>query len=88
MSKQNDLRPFLLALVVTLALLAGVIYFVRYIWQDLPPWLSLIVYILVAVAVIGYPIYALGRWSDRAFARPSQDEAKRGERKQRHEDSR
>ncbi len=87
MSKQNALRPFLLALVVTLALLAGVIYFVRYVWQDLPLWFSLIVYILVAVAVIGYPIYSLGRWSDRAFSRLSQDQAKRGERKQRHDNS-
>ena len=87
MSKQNDLRPFLLALVVTVALLAGVVYFVRHIWQDLPPWLSLIVYILVAVAVIGYPIYSLARWSDRAFSRLSQGETKRGEGKRRHEDS-
>lgn len=58
----------LIVLVVTSAMVGGAIYFVREIWPLLPGWLSLILFILIAIAVIGYPIYSLARWSDRHFA--------------------
>jgi hypothetical protein len=67
-SKRSDVGTFLIALFVTVALAVGLIYFVREIWPALPPWLSMIVYILLAVIVIGYPIYTLARWSDRYLA--------------------
>jgi len=44
-----------------------IVAFAEYVWPRLPPWLSVIVYVLIAVAVIGYPIYALARWSNRRF---------------------
>lgn len=53
------------ALVVTLALIAGSIYLVSVLWPLLPGWLMLILFVLLAVIVIGYPIYSLARWSDR-----------------------
>jgi hypothetical protein len=46
-----------------------VVYFVREVWSRLPPSAALIVWILLAVAVIGYPIYALAQWSSRYLAR-------------------
>ncbi len=57
----------LLVLVVSIALVGGAIYFWNEIWPLLPPWLSVILFILLAVAVIGFPIYSLARWSDRRF---------------------
>ena len=68
MTKGNFV-PFIVALALALVLAAGLIYFVRVIWPLLPSWLSLIIFILLAVAVIGYPIYSLARWSDRYLAR-------------------
>lgn len=70
--QRNDIGALLLALGVTLALGWGLVYFVRELWPLLPPWLSLLVFILLAVIVIGYPIYTLARWSDRYLARQQQ----------------
>ena len=68
MAKGNFV-PFIVALALTLALAVGLIYFATVLWPLLPPWLSLIIFILLAIAVIGYPIYSLARWSDRYLAR-------------------
>lgn len=62
------------ALVLSLALVGGLIYFWNDIWPLMPPWLSMIVFILAAIAVIGYPIYSLARWSDRRFQRYAKTE--------------
>ena len=53
------------AFIVTLGLVLGAIYFWNELWPLLPPWLSVILFILLAVVIIGYPIYSLARWSDR-----------------------
>ena len=50
-------------------LLWGLVYFVTEWWGRLPKTVALILFILLAVMVIGYPIYALARWSDRYLAR-------------------
>lgn len=67
---------FLSALLVTLALVGATVYFVQVLWPLLPPWLSLIVFILLAVMVIGYPIYSLGRWSNQRFERQLKTQGK------------
>jgi hypothetical protein len=64
-SKQSDIGFFLAALFITVGMAVGIIYFVGEIWPILPSWASMILYVLLAVIVIGYPIYALARWSDR-----------------------
>lgn len=80
----RDLIPFLTALGVTALLVLGAIYFVREIWPLLPPALSVVIFILLAVIVIGYPIYVLGQWSNRylerarELAKEKEDEVKRG----------
>jgi hypothetical protein len=43
----------------------GLIYFIRELWPLLPPWLALLVFLLLAVMMIGYPIYTLAQWSNR-----------------------
>ena len=68
MSKRSDIGSFVLALLVTVAMAVGIIYFVREILPILPGWASVIFYVLLAVIVIGYPIYTLARWSDRYLA--------------------
>ena len=55
------------------------VYFIGEWWGRLPKAVALIVFILLAVTVIGYPIYALARWSDRYLARAREAKA-RGER--------
>jgi len=65
----RNITALLIALVITVSLLFGLVYFVQEGWPRLPPALALIVWILLAVAVIGYPIYALGQWSNRYVAR-------------------
>ena len=69
MPKQSDFSALVVALVVTVAMAAALVYFVRVLWPLLPAWLSMIVFIVLAVIVIGYPIYALAQWSDRYLAR-------------------
>jgi len=66
---QRDWVALVMALVIFAAPVGGLVYFVRELWPRLPPWLSLLVFIALAVMVIGYPIYSLARWSDRALAR-------------------
>jgi len=73
---RNDISALLIALVVTAAMGWGMVYFVKHIWPHLPPWLSMLIFIFLAVMVIGYPILELARWSDRYLQR--QKEQQRG----------
>ncbi len=66
---RSDILPFLVSLGITGLLLWGLVYFVTEWWGRLPKAVALVLFILLAVAVIGYPIYALARWSDRYLAR-------------------
>ena len=61
------MREFILALLVSLLLIAGLVYFVRELWPLLPAWSFLLVFILIAVVIIGAPIYSLARWSNRRW---------------------
>lgn len=67
--QRSDIVALLVALGVTGLLVWGLVYFVQELWPVLPPALALIIFILLAVIVIGYPIYALARLSDRYLAR-------------------
>ena len=53
------------ALAVTMALIAGSVYLVNVLWPVLPSWVMPILFVLLAVIVIGYPILSLARWSKR-----------------------
>ncbi|MDZ7621499.1 MAG: hypothetical protein U5O69_03435 [Candidatus Competibacteraceae bacterium] len=67
--QRSDILAFLVALGITGLMIWGLVYFVNTWWARLPKVVALIVCILLAVMVIGYPIYALARWSDRHLAR-------------------
>lgn len=66
---RSDILPFLVSLGITGLLIWGLVYFVTEWWGRLPKAVALVLFILLAVAVIGYPIYALARWSDRYLRR-------------------
>jgi predicted transporter len=67
--QRSDILAFLVSLGITGLMIWGLAYFVNTWWARLPKAVALIVCILLAVMVIGYPIYALARWSDRYLAR-------------------
>lgn len=67
--QRNDLLAFLVSLGITGLLIWGLIYFINTWWDRLPKVIALTICILLAVMMIGYPIYALARWSDRYLAR-------------------
>ncbi len=67
--QRSDILALLGSLGITGLLLWGLVYFVNEWWARLPKAVALTVCILLAVMVIGYPIYALARWSDRYLAR-------------------
>ena len=77
--QRGDIPPFLVSLDITGLLIWGLVYFIDEWWGRLPKAVALTVCILLAVLVIGYPIYALARWSDRYLARVREAKA-RGER--------
>lgn len=77
--QRSDILPFLFSLGITGLLIWGLVYFINEWWGRLPKAVALTVCILLAVLVIGYPIYALARWSDRYLARVREAKA-RGER--------
>ena len=77
--RRGDLWSFLVSLGITGSLIWGLVHFIDQWWERLPKAVALTVCILLAVMVIGYPIYALARWSDRYLAR-SRDAKARGER--------
>ncbi|MDG4554065.1 MAG: hypothetical protein P9E24_07440 [Candidatus Competibacter sp.] len=67
--QRSDILAFLVSLGITGLLIWGLVYFVNEWWARLPKTVALTVCILLAVMVIGYPIYALARWSDRYLER-------------------
>jgi hypothetical protein len=67
--ERRDVIALLIALGITAALMFGLVYFVRELWPRLPSAAALVGFILLAVAVIGYPIYALAQWASRYSAR-------------------
>ena len=67
--QHGDLLAFLVPLGIIGLLICGLMYFINHWWALLPTTVALIVCILLAVMAIGYPIYALARWSDRYLAR-------------------
>lgn len=67
------MREFILALLVALLLIAGLVYFVQELWPLLPAWVSLLVFIIVAIIFIGAPIYSLARWSNRRWSQLPKD---------------
>ena len=77
--QRSDILAFLGSLGITGLLLWGLVYFINEWWARLPKAVALTICILLAVMVIGYPIYALARWSDRYLARAREAKA-RGER--------
>ena len=77
--QRGDILPFLVSLGITGLLIWGLVYFIDEWWGRLPKAVALTVCILLAVLVIGYPIYALALWSDRYLARVREAKA-RGER--------
>jgi hypothetical protein len=77
--QRSDILAFLVSLGITGLLIWGLVYFINTWWARLPKAVALIVCILLAVLAIGYPIYALARWSDRYLARVREAKA-RGQR--------
>ena len=73
--KRSHIGGFLIVSGITATMIWGLIYFIRELWPLLPPWLALLVFILTAVMIIGYPIYALAQWSNRYLQsnKPKQD---------------
>jgi hypothetical protein len=84
--QRRDLIALLSVLAITIAMWVGLVYFVHKIWPLLPPAVALIGFILLAVAVIGYPIYALAQWSNRYLARLKKPEAKSDRHQAQHEE--
>lgn len=67
--RRDDVLTLLVSLGTTGLLIGGMVYFINEWWGRLPKVVALILFILLAVMVIGYPIYALARWSDQYLAR-------------------
>ncbi|MFZ1829949.1 MAG: hypothetical protein WAW42_14575 [Candidatus Competibacteraceae bacterium] len=67
--QRSDLLTFLFSLSITGLLIWGLVYFINTWWDRLPKAVALVICILLAVMVIGYPIYALARWSDQYLTR-------------------
>jgi CHASE2 domain-containing sensor protein len=66
--RRDNLLALLVSLGITGLLISGMAYFISEWWGRLPKVVALILFILLAVRVIGYPIYALARWSDQYLA--------------------
>jgi len=86
MTERHGVIALLLALGITAALVAGLMYFVRELWPLLPPAVALVGFILLAVVVIGYPIYALAQWSNRSATRLKKPTAPSEEGQGRHKE--
>ncbi len=67
--QRSDLLTFLISLSITGMLIWGLVYFINTWWDRLPKVVALIICVVMAIMVIGYPIYALARWSDQYLAR-------------------
>ncbi len=86
MTERHGVIALLIALGITAALVVGLVYFVRELWPRLPPAVALVGFILLAVVVIGYPIYALAQWSNRYAARLKKPAARSEEDQERREE--
>lgn len=73
--KRHDIQALLISLGITGLLIGGMAYFISAWWGRLPKVVALILFILLAVMVIGYPIYALAQWSDRYLAQTQKRKA-------------
>ena len=78
--QRSDILAFLVSIGITGLLLWGLVHFINEWWTRLPKVVALTICILLAVVTIGYPIYALARWSDRHLAR-TREAKTQGERK-------
>lgn len=67
--QRQDLIALLAASTITGLMIWGLVYFVNVWWARLPKVVALIICVALAVMVIGYPIYALAKWSDRYLER-------------------
>ena len=67
--RRSDMLGFLASLSIIGLMIWGLVYFINHGWARLPTAVALIVCMLLAVMAIGYPIYALARWSDRYLTR-------------------
>ena len=67
----RDFLEFLLSLGVSALSVWGLVALIRDYWTQLPLPLALLVCIVLAVVLIGAPIYGLWRWSERYLARQS-----------------
>ena len=76
--QRSNLLAFLVSLVITGLLIWGLVYFINTWWERLPKAVALTICILLAVMVIGYPIYALARWSDRYLVQVKEQQQKQG----------
>lgn len=74
--RREDMLAFLFSLGITALMIWGLVYFIQEWWTRLPKVVALIICILLAVMVIGYPIYAMARWSDRYLARLRESQKK------------
>ncbi len=74
--RREDMLAFLFSLGITALMIWGLVYFIQEWWGRLPKGVALIICILLAVMVIGYPIYAMARWSDRYLARLRESQKK------------
>jgi len=72
--QRSDLLAFLFSIGITGLLIWGLVHFINHWWDRLPKAVALTVCILLAVMVIGYPIYALARWSDRYLAQANEQQ--------------
>ncbi|NJM11847.1 MAG: hypothetical protein HC889_08170 [Synechococcaceae cyanobacterium SM1_2_3] len=74
--RRDDMLAFLFSLGITALMIWGLVYFIQEWWARLPKGVALIICILLSVMVIGYPIYAMARWSDRYLARLRENQKK------------
>jgi predicted transporter len=74
--RREDMLAFLFSLGITALMIWGLVYFIQEWWARLPKGVALIICILLSVMVIGYPIYAMARWSDRYLARLRENQKK------------
>lgn len=74
--RRDDILAFLFSLGITALMIWGLVYFIQEWWMRLPKGVALIICILLSVMVIGYPIYAMARWSDRYLTRLRENQKK------------
>ncbi len=68
-SRHGDRLLVVVSVTVTVALIWGLVHLVTVLWPVLPAGVALVLFIALAVAVIGYPIYTLERLSRRYLER-------------------